>query len=938
MGHSMREQVWWVMAIVTFILLLGFNGESEGCLKEEREALMKLKEAFNYPNGHSLPSWNNLTTFSDCCTWESVLCDNSTHRVIAIDLGFTRATDLRHIKWSLNASSFLPFQQLQGLSLDGNYLSGLSGDIRLANLEVLDLQENKLTEVPSFDISHSSKLKSLGLTVNFMEGSLPESIISLTSLIELSLGNNNLTGSLPQQGGLCNMKNLVYLDLSSNKFDGQLPMCLGNLTSLRTLRLFNNSFEGNFPSSLFQTLRSLSAIFLSDDYFNGSFPISLLANHSNLKILDITCFNANLKLETENPPFIPSFQLRLFSINNCTLNEANNNKLPTFLLHQYDLLVLYLMRLNISGTFPSWLLTNNTQLNQFFLFDNLFTGPFELNSTSKLLQMEFFHIFLNPIGDEMPPHIGFIFPNLISLDMSSASLRGCFPASIGEMRQLNELDLSDNNLSGYLPQEFGHGHNELRFLKLSNNNLSGPCLPPRSNFTYLLFMDLNNNTFKGKFPSGITNSTQLRMLDVSANQLFGEIPSWIGNFQHLSYLILSENSFVGSLPKNFCNLTELTYLDLSQNKFSSSLPGCMNMPLLKYLHLQSNHFMGPLPSTLVNSPLLLTLDVMNNNFSGQVPRLLSSFLNLRVLIFKNNKLEGSIPDNLCELKKISMLDFSQNKLSGKIPYCLNNITFGRRDAHGETEIGRFGVSWTSRALKFAFSETGEVSIVQGDKQAFPMYRDQEVGFTSKRRYESYKGNILDFMSGMDLSENQLTGEIPSQIGSLSAIHALNLSNNHLEGPIPETLSNLSQLESFDLSHNKLTGHIPAQLTQLYFLSVFSVAHNNLSGMTPDMKNQFSTFGSSSYEGNPFLCGPPLQRNCSSIDKSIAGRNKQPHHLEADDFRDAFLWSFAGAFGVFFLGVIAVLYLNPYVCNYKLLLLEGVIIGYLYEWWQKRKTF
>ncbi|KAK4285716.1 hypothetical protein QN277_002375 [Acacia crassicarpa] len=290
------------------------------------------------------------------------------------------------------------------------------------------------------------------------------------------------------------MKNLTYLDLSNNKFDGQLPKCLSNLTSLRTLRLFNNSFEGTFPSSLFQPLRSLVNILLSDDYFNGSFPISLLANHSNLKILDITCFNANLKLETENPPFIPSFQLRIFNINNCTLNEANNNKFPTFLLHQYGLLVLNLKHLNISGTFPSWLLTNNTKLNRFNLIHNLFIGPLELNSTSKLLQMESFDISSNPIGDEMPPHIGFIFPNLISLAMSPASLQGCFPASIGEMRQLNELNLLNNNLSGYLPQEFGHGHNELRFLKLSNNNLSGPCLPLKSNFTFWLFMDLNNNT------------------------------------------------------------------------------------------------------------------------------------------------------------------------------------------------------------------------------------------------------------------------------------------------------------------------------------------------------------------------------------------------------------------------------------------------------------
>ncbi|XP_028777276.1 receptor-like protein 56 [Neltuma alba] len=570
-------------------------------------------------------------------------------------------------------------------------------------------------------------------------------------------------------GGLCNLKNLSLLDLGYNEFEGQLPACLGNLTSLRALYLSQNRFEGTFPSSLFHTLRFLTTIFLTDDNFSGSFSLSSLAN---LKILTISCSNTNLRLETENPPFIPSFQLRSFTIRNCTLNEASNKTMPTFLLHQYDLVVLELSHLNISGTFPSWLLTNNTKLNYFSLSQNLFIGPFELNSTSKLLQMESFDICSNPIGDEIPSHIGFIFPNLISIDMSSTLLRGSFPASIGEMRQLNDLDLSDNNLSVYLPQEFGQGNNELRFLKLTNNHLSGPCLPIGSNFTSLLFLDLNNNNFKGKLEGGVMNCTKLRMLDIGANQLSSELPNWIGNLQHLSYLILSKNSL-----------------------------------------------------------------------TGQVSRLNGSFLSLSVLMLKGNKLEGSIPTRLCELKNIRLLDLSQNKLSGGIPYCLNNITFGKIDAPRKTEIGHFVVSWTTRKL------------------------------------------------WMDLSSNELTDEIPFQIGYLGNIHALNLSNNQLKGPIPETFSNLKQIESLDLSHNKLIGHIPEQLIQLYSLCVFSVAHNNLSGTTPDMKNQFATFDSASYEGNPFLCGPPLQQNCSK-----ARRNKQSHHSEGDEFQDAFLWSFAGAFG------------------------------------------
>ncbi|KAL7238022.1 hypothetical protein ACSBR2_004175 [Camellia fascicularis] len=110
---------------------------------------------------------------------------------------------------------------------------------------------------------------------------------------------------------------------------------------------------------------------------------------------------------------------------------------------------------------------------------------------------------------------------------------------------------------------------------------------------------------------------------------------------------------------------------------------------------------------------------------------------------------------------------------------------------------------------------------------------QKVEFTTKRGSYAYKGNILDYMSGVDLSCNHLTGEIPLEMGNLSNIHGLNLSRNNLFGSIPSTFSQLKQIESLDLSYNRLNGKIPSQLIELDKLEVFSVAYNNLSGATLD---------------------------------------------------------------------------------------------------------
>ena len=142
---------------------------------------------------------------------------------------------------------------------------------------------------------------------------------------------------------------------------------------------------------------------------------------------------------------------------------------------------------------------------------------------------------------------------------------------------------------------------------------------------------------------------------------------------------------------------------------------------------------------------------------------------------------------------------------------------------------------------------------------------EEVNFITKNLRSSYKDNILNYMSGLDLSCNNLTGEIPLELGKLSSVQALNLSHNQLTGFIPQTFSKLVKLESLDLSYNTLSGQIPKTLIELHFLAVFSVTYNNLSGRTPEMKQQFGTFSESSYEGNPFLCGLPLDKKCTSID-------------------------------------------------------------------------
>ncbi|KAL0560178.1 hypothetical protein IC582_000575 [Cucumis melo] len=83
---------------------------------------------------------------------------------------------------------------------------------------------------------------------------------------------------------------------------------------------------------------------------------------------------------------------------------------------------------------------------------------------------------------------------------------------------------------------------------------------------------------------------------------------------------------------------------------------------------------------------------------------------------------------------------------------------------------------------------------------------------------------------------------------------------------------MTQLESLDLSHNQLSGQIPQQHSQLDFLAVFNISYNNLSGPMPQ-DNQFNNVDNSSYAGNVGLCGDPLSKKCGDLKPPSTGSNE-----------------------------------------------------------------
>jgi len=271
--------------------------------------------------------------------------------------------------------------------------------------------------------------------------------------------------------GWCELKNLKQLDFSGNNLGGSLPKCLGNLSSLQLLDVSKNQFTGNIASGPLTNLTSLEFLSLSNNFFEVPISMKPFMNHSSLKFFS----SENNRLVTESAAFdnlIPKFQLVFFRLSSSPTSEALNVEIPDFLYYQYHLRFLDLSHNNITGMFPSWLLKNNTRLEQLDLSKNSFVGTLQLQDHPypKITELD---ISNNNMNGQIPKDSCLIFPNLKSLRMAKNGFTGCIPSCLGNISSLEILDLSNNHLSTVKLELL----TTLQYLKLSTTIWVGKYQP-----------------------------------------------------------------------------------------------------------------------------------------------------------------------------------------------------------------------------------------------------------------------------------------------------------------------------------------------------------------------------------------------------------------------------------------------------------------------------
>ncbi|XP_060171090.1 receptor kinase-like protein Xa21 [Lycium barbarum] len=367
----------------------------------------------------------------------------------------------------------------------------------------------------------------MSLELNNLSGCLPSaSGYWSTNLELLNLGANNIGGVIPSS--ISNSSNLKKLYLDHNKLSGKIPNSLGNLRQLEVLGLFNNNLSSPHLSILTSLVncRSLTRIALWDNPLNGVLPDSI----------------GNL-----------STSLERFYLNHCEIR----GQIPLGIGNLSNLFTLSLFGNELTGSVPR-ALCNLHNLQSLRLSDNRLSGPLP-ECLCKLPELGYVNLSSNQILGQIPYCIGNI-TSLRKIYLYSNRLTNV-PMSLWSLKDLLDLDLSNNSMVGSLPPDFGN-LNHITFIDLSRNHLSGSIPSTVGDLQYLVYLSLAYNELQGSIPESLGKMISLESANLSNNILSGTIPKSLESLRYLKDFNVSFNRLEGEIPSKgpFLNFTSQSFM------------------------------------------------------------------------------------------------------------------------------------------------------------------------------------------------------------------------------------------------------------------------------------------------------------------------------------------------------------------------------------------
>lgn len=200
------------------------------------------------------------------------------------------------------------------------------------------------------------------------------------------------------------------------------------------------------------------------------------------------------------------------------------------------------------------------------LSNNSLTGPLP-RSLVKCRSLRNLDVGHNNLNGSLVGQMSLV--SLFSLSLRDV-IKGRWPIDIFlQATSLGFIDLSSYKFEGTTPlPSFA-----VDKYSISGYNFSGDISSFMCNDTGLWFLDISNNSLTGTLPECLKNiATNLTFLNLRMNKLHGMIPEIFLDICRLRFVDFSRNQFEGLLPRSLLNCTELELINVGRNIIADSFP------------------------------------------------------------------------------------------------------------------------------------------------------------------------------------------------------------------------------------------------------------------------------------------------------------------------------------------------------------------------------
>ena len=413
-------------------------------------------------------------------------------------------------------------------------------------------------------------------------------------------------------------------------------------------------------------------------------------------------------------------------------------------------------------------------------------------------------------------------PNLVDVNLQGNELKGTVPVFVS--KHMESLVLSENHLTGELPDKMSSHNPSLVVLDLSKNKLTGTLPPSLVNLSALVRLDLSFNRLHGVLPFDIGKMKELRFLVINNNALFGTIPHTIPNLVGLADLYLQSNQFSGNIPESLSELDRLENLFLNGEcglylilvLFCSDLFCSVAIHDTQTIHANS----CSLPSSLLSS---------------QLPSFCNSSLFLlalsqpHIIVYRtvstDNKFTGTVPLEICSrtYNRQYFAEFPDSIKHGATPP-LDGCSAVACPVNTKSETGVFPctpcpasavrhtpyLGWPRNCMMVNEKSILDHLYYQTHGPGWHGGRGWADPAVTHCQYEGVSCNDQGHVVNITLSDMNLGGRVPDRLGRLGHVRVLDLSDNRLTGVVPSDIRHMP-LEELDLTGNLFDGPLPPLL-------------------------------------------------------------------------------------------------------------------------------